>query len=114
MSSSTVAIASWIFVTAAAVAFAGDDPVAPMPACALSGAASVMIGGAPALRLSDVANCPPELYEVVPGITIEGQPIVHFRSGAAEKGKCIARGEGSVLVESGSAARVGDVLCTEQ
>ena len=57
----------------------------PLPACALSGSTTVMIGGKPALRLSDVANCPPDLYEVITSITIEGQPVVQFKSGSAGK-----------------------------
>jgi uncharacterized Zn-binding protein involved in type VI secretion len=85
---------------------------APIPACAMSGAMSVMIGGAPALRLSDVVNCPPELYEIVPSIMIEGQPMVKFRSGAGEKGNCVARGEESVMAEDGAVPRLGDVACT--
>lgn len=85
---------------------------APIPACALSGSRSVFIGGAPALRLSDVVNCPPELYEIVPSVMIEGQPMVKFRSGVGEKGKCTARGEGTVSVEDGPASRLGDVSCT--
>ncbi len=85
---------------------------APLPACALSGATSVMIGGQPALRLSDVVNCPPELYTVVPSIFIEGQPVVHFRSGSGEKGDCTARAEPSVTLEGGAAQRLGDVACT--
>lgn len=88
------------------------ETAAPLPACALSGASSVMIGGLPALRLSDVVNCPPELYTIVPSIFIEGQPVVHFRSGTGEKGDCTARADPSVTMEGGSAARLGDVACT--
>ncbi|MEW9614716.1 hypothetical protein AB3G45_12890 [Shinella sp. S4-D37] len=90
-----------------------EDAPAPIPACALSGANSVFIGGAPALRLSDVVNCPPELYEIVPSIMIEGQPMVKFRSGAGEKGNCAARGEETVMAEGESASRLGDVTCTQ-
>jgi uncharacterized Zn-binding protein involved in type VI secretion len=90
-----------------------EDAAAPIPACALSGANSVFIGGAPALRLSDVVNCPPELYEIVPSIMIEGQPMVKFRTGAGEKGRCTARGEETVMAESEPASRLGDVTCTQ-
>ena len=69
--------------------------------------------GAPALRLSDVVNCPPELYEIVPSVMIEGQPMVKFRSGVGEKGNCTARGEETVSVEGESASRLGDVTCTQ-
>ncbi|WP_438753109.1 PAAR domain-containing protein [Pararhizobium sp. O133] len=102
----------WISACCAYPVFAQDAQ--PLPACALSGATSVMIGGQPALRLSDVVNCPPELYEIVPSIFIEGQPIVHFRSGSAAKGDCIAKGESSVMVEGEAAQRTGDVACTEK
>ncbi|WP_411032697.1 PAAR domain-containing protein [Shinella sp. BYT-45] len=92
---------------------AAETAPAPIPACALSGSKSVFIGGAPALRLSDVVNCPPELYEIVPSVMIEGQPMVKFRTGVGEKGNCTARGEETVSVEGESASRVGDVACTQ-
>ncbi|MGB3813318.1 MAG: hypothetical protein WA950_08820 [Shinella sp.] len=91
---------------------AGDAP-APLPSCAMSGSKSVFIGGAPALRLSDVINCPLELYEIVPSVMIEGQPMVKFRTGVGEKGNCTARGEETVSVEGESASRLGDVTCTQ-
>ena len=90
-----------------------EEAAAPIPACAMSGAKSVFIGGAPALRLSDVVNCPPELYEIVPSIMIEGQPMVKFRTGVGEKGNCTARGEATVMAEGESASRLGDVNCTQ-
>ena len=90
-----------------------EEAAAPIPACAMSGAKSVFIGGAPALRLSDVVNCPPELYEIVPSIMIEGQPMVKFRTGVGEKGNCTARGEETVMAEGESASRLGDVNCTQ-
>ncbi|UPA23454.1 PAAR domain-containing protein [Shinella oryzae] len=86
---------------------------APIPSCAMSGSKSVFIGGAPALRLSDVVNCPPELYEIVPSIMIEGQPMVKFRSGAGEKGNCTASGEETVMAEGGQTSRLGDVSCSQ-
>ncbi len=90
-----------------------EDAPASIPSCAMSGSKSVFIGGAPALRLSDVVNCPPELYEIVPSIMIEGQPMVKFRTGVGEKGNCTARGEETVSVEGESASRLGDVTCTQ-
>lgn len=83
----------------------------PLPACAMSGAASVMIGGRPVLRLSDVAACPPELYEVVPSLRIEGQPAVRFRAGGGITGTCSATGDPSVRFEGQAAPRLGDVEC---
>jgi uncharacterized Zn-binding protein involved in type VI secretion len=90
-----------------------EDAAAPIPACALSGSKSVFIGGAPALRMSDVVNCPPELYEIVPSIMIEGQPMVKFRTGMGEKGNCTARGEETVIAEGEPTSRLGDVNCTQ-
>jgi len=100
-------------ILAAALPARAEDAAAPIPACALSGAQSVFIGGAPALRLSDVVNCPPELYEIVPSIMIEGQPMVKFRTGVGEKGRCTARGEETVMAEGEPASRVGDVDCVQ-
>jgi uncharacterized Zn-binding protein involved in type VI secretion len=101
------------FALAAGPPASAGDAAAPIPACALSGAQSVFIGGAPALRLSDVVNCPPELYEIVPSIMIEGQPMVKFRTGVGEKGRCTARGEETVMAEGEPASRVGDVDCVQ-
>jgi hypothetical protein len=73
-------VALVLFAAGPSLSFA-EDAAVPIPACAMSGSKSVFIGGAPALRLSDVVNCPPELYEIVPSIMIEGQPMVKFRTG---------------------------------
>lgn len=86
----------------------------PLPDCALKGASSVMIGGRPALRLSDVARCPASLYEVIPSIQIEGQPMVHFRTGTTEKANCTATGDATVIVEGKPATRLGDVNCQQK
>jgi len=100
-------------ILAVALPARAEGAAVPIPACALSGAQSVFIGGAPALRLSDVVNCPPELYEIVPSIMIEGQPMVKFRTGVGEKGRCTARGEETVMAEGEPASRVGDVDCLQ-
>lgn len=92
-------------------ASAQDATPSPLAGCALSGASSVFIGGAPALRLSDVVNCPAELYEIVPGITIEGQPLVRVRSGSAENADCAATGENTVTANGEATQRIGDVNC---
>ncbi|MEI2299647.1 hypothetical protein [Ensifer sp. MJa1] len=113
MKSASVAIACLCMAFDIAEVRAEETRV-PIPSCALSGATSVMIGGQPALRLSDVANCPPELYEVVPSIMIEGQPVVHFRAGSGAKGDCSAKGEATVTFEGEAAQRVGDVDCRQQ
>ncbi|GGE95193.1 PAAR domain-containing protein [Stappia taiwanensis] len=79
-----------------------------MPACAQTGASSVMINGRPALRLSDVATCPPDMFETVPGIMIEGQPAVRF---AAPVEGCVATGSADVLMGGTPAGRAGDAAC---
>ncbi|MDO9414654.1 hypothetical protein [Pararhizobium sp.] len=89
-----------------------EDAPSPLAGCALSGATSVFIGGAPALRLADVVNCPAELYEIVPGIMIEGQPLVRVRSGTGEKGNCTTRGDDTVIANGQATQRLGDVACT--
>lgn len=102
-----------LLACAAALPVRAEDAAVPIPACAFSGAQSVFIGGTPALRLSNVVNCPPELYEIVPSIMIEGQPMVKFRTGVGEKGRCTARGEETVMAEGAPASRVGDVDCVQ-
>lgn len=92
--------------------FADDAASSPLAGCALSGASSVFIGGAPALRLSDVVNCPADLYEIVPGIMIEGQPLVRVRSGSSEKADCVTKGETTVTANDQPMQRLGDVNCT--
>lgn len=77
-----------------------------LPACAVTGAASVMINGRPALRLSDVAACPPGLFEPVPGVFVEGEPAVRFVAQG-----CVAAGSANVTIEGTGAARTGDVAC---
>ena len=109
---SALVLALGVVAMVPSVSVAEDAP-APIPSCAMSGSKSVFIGGAPALRLSDVVNCPPELYEIVPSVMIEGQPMVKFRTGVGEKGDCTARGEETVSVEGESASRLGDVTCTQ-
>ncbi|WP_186394195.1 PAAR domain-containing protein [Stappia sp. TSB10GB4] len=79
-----------------------------LPACAVTGAASVMINGRPALRLSDVAACPPGLFETVPGVFVEGEPAV--RSATPAQG-CVAAGSANVTIDGTGAARAGDVAC---
>ena len=112
MRSEAIVIAALVFASTAVPAVA-EEAAAPLPACALSGSQGVFFGGAPALRLSDVINCPPELYEILPSMMIDGQPMVKFRSGTGEKGNCTARGDETVQVEGEAASRLGDVACRE-
>jgi len=79
-----------------------------LPACAATGAASVVINGRPMLRLSDVAACPEGMFEIVPGFLVEGEPAVRF---AAPAGNCIAGGSADVLAGGAPAARAGDAAC---
>jgi uncharacterized Zn-binding protein involved in type VI secretion len=89
-----------------------DAAPSPLAGCAMSGASSVFIGGAPALRLSDVVNCPADLYEIIPGIMIEGQPLVRVRSGTSAKADCATKGETTVTANDQPMQRLGDVSCT--
>lgn len=82
-----------------------------LPACAVTGASSVMINGRPALRLSDVAACPPGLFEPVPGVFVEGEPAVRF---VAPAEGCVAVGSSDVAVGGAGAMRAGDVVCPPQ
>ena len=95
----------------APVAVAGEGVPGPLSDCALTGAKSVVVAGVAALRLSDVANCPEGLYEVVPGIMIEGEPIVRVRAGSSSPDDCPARGAGSVIANGEAVQRAGDGLC---
>lgn len=79
-----------------------------LPPCARSGSMSMTINGKPALRLSDVADCPPGSWTVIPGITIENQPMVHMNAGM---GGCAATASPDVQVGGQAANRQGDVVC---
>ncbi len=82
-----------------------------VPACALTGSMTVMIGGKPALRLADVANCPPSLYDIIGSVQIDGQPMVHFKSGIFGKLRCFSGPSPSVSAEGKQASAAGDVAC---
>lgn len=99
-----------------ALAFALLPPALPavaqdMPACAVTGASSVMINGRPALRLSDVAACPLGLFEPVPGVFVEGEPAVRF---VAPAEGCVVVGSSDVTIDGVGAVRAGDVVCPPQ
>ena len=85
-----------------------------IPSCALTGSMTVTIGGRPALRLSDVANCPRELYDVINSVRIDGQPMVHFKPGMSGKTRCTATGNANVEVEGKTATAMGDVACSRK
>lgn len=67
-----------------------------------------MINGRPALRLSDVALCPAGSYAIIPGMIIEGEPMVQVNPGMAE---CATSASPDVIVDGQGANRVGDVAC---
>ncbi|MGB8817306.1 MAG: hypothetical protein WCC66_05215 [Rhizobiaceae bacterium] len=90
---------------AAAPAFAQT-----FPACAKTGARSVFFNGKPALKLEDVAACPPGSFEIIPNVMIEGQPMVHFNTGVAG---CAAAGSPNVTAGGKAATTSGDVTCPE-
>lgn len=83
-----------------------------IPPCALTGSTTVTIGGKPALKLSDVVNCPAGFYEIIPSVTIEGQPMVHFRSGVIGKMRCIGTVAPTVQVDGEHATTAGATHCT--
>jgi hypothetical protein len=91
-------------------AAAGQDD---LPGCAATGSMTVTIGGRPALRLSDVANCPPELYDILSSVQIDGQPMVHFKTEKVGKMRCIPSGMLDTLAENKPASTVGETACAE-
>lgn len=82
-----------------------------IPPCALTGSVTMMIGGKPALRLSDVANCPADSYEIVNSIQIDGQPMVHLKPVITGKVRCITLENPTVLAEGKQATTLGDTAC---
>lgn len=77
----------------------------PMPDCVKTGAATVFFNGKPALKLADVAACPPGSFEIIPNVMIEGQPMVHLSGCAA--------GSPNVSVGGKSANTLGDSPCPQ-
>ena len=83
-----------------------------LPGCALTGSNTVMIGGKPALRLSDVANCPPDTYEIISSVKIDGQPMVHFKPIHFGKTRCAVMAEPTVTAENKAVHSLGEVHCS--
>jgi uncharacterized Zn-binding protein involved in type VI secretion len=79
-----------------------------LPACANTGAASVMFNGKPALKLADVATCPAGSFEIIPNAMIGGQPMVHFNTGI---GGFVADAGPHVMVDGKAVTSTGDVSC---
>src|SRR4051812_16722639 len=82
-----------------------------IPSCALTGSMTMTIGGRPALRLSDVVNCPPDAYEIISSVEIDGQPMVHLKPVTTGKTRCITLANPDVTVENKRASALGDLAC---
>ena len=73
---------------------------------------TVTIGGKPALRLSDVAQCPPDSYEIIASVTIDGQPLVHFKPVHFGKTRCAVMGDSTVMAEGKQLPTLGSQHCS--
>ena len=83
-----------------------------VPGCAVTGSMTVMIGGKPALRLSDVTMCPPDTYDIITSVQIDGQPMVHFKAVHFGKTRCAAMGDATVTAENKIATPLGTTHCS--
>jgi hypothetical protein len=83
-----------------------------IPGCAVTGSKTMMIGGKPALRLSDVVLCPPDSYEVISSVQIDGQPMVHFKPVHFGKTRCAVLGDTTVMAENKAATPQGSIHCS--
>lgn len=82
-----------------------------IPNCALTGSMTMMIGGKPALRLSDVVHCPPDAYEIIKSVEIDGQPMVHLKPVTTGRTRCITLENPTVVVANRNATALGDLAC---
>jgi hypothetical protein len=82
-----------------------------IPPCALTGSMTTSIGGKPALKLSDVANCPADSYEIIQSVQIDGQPMVHLKRITTGKTRCITLESPSVTAENKQVNALGDLSC---
>ena len=83
-----------------------------IPGCAVTGSKTMMIGGKPALRLSDVVMCPPDSYEIISSIMIDGQPMVRFKAVHFGKTRCVVIGDDTVMAENEVATPPGALHCS--
>ena len=83
-----------------------------LPGCAATGSKTVMLGGKPALRLSDVTMCPPDIYEIIASVTIDGQPMVRFKPVHFGKTRCAVMGESTVIAEGKAVTPQGSIHCS--
>lgn len=95
-------------LTAVLTLTATSIQAADLPPCARTGAATVTINGRPALKLGDVALCPPGSFSIVQGMTIEGEPMVQFNPASPD---CLAGSSADVIVDGQGANRIGDIAC---
>jgi uncharacterized Zn-binding protein involved in type VI secretion len=83
-----------------------------IPGCAVTGSKTMMINGKPALRLSDVVMCPPDSYEIISSIMIDGQPMVRFKPVHFGKTRCAVLGDDTVVAENKAATPEGSLHCS--
>ena len=83
-----------------------------IPGCAVTGSKTVIINGKPALRLSDVIKCPPDSYEIISSMQIDGQPMVRFKPVHFGKTRCAVMGDTTVMAESEAATPQGSLHCS--
>jgi len=83
-----------------------------VPGCAVTGSKTMMIGGKPALRLSDVVMCPPDSYEIISSIMIDGQPMVRFKPIHFGKTRCAVIGDDTIVAEAKPATPQGSLHCS--
>lgn len=96
-----------LFLLVPGIAFSQD-----VPGCAVTGSKTMMIGGKPALRLSDVVMCPPDSYEIISSVMIDGQPMVHFKPVHFGKTRCAVMGDDTVMAENKVASVQGSIHCS--
>lgn len=79
-----------------------------VPGCVVTGSKTVTIGGKPALRLADVAMCPPDTYEIIPSLQVDGQPLVHFKPVHFGKTRCAIMAESATVTAEGKSVASQD------
>ena len=99
--------ALFAILLAPAAVSAGD-----LPGCVATGSSTMLIGGKPALRLSDVVNCPPDSYEIIASVRVDGQPLVRFKPVRFGKTRCAVMGDPTVTAESKPLHALGEVHCS--
>ena len=83
-----------------------------IPGCAVTGSKTMMINGKPALRLSDVVMCPPDSYEIISSIQIDGQPMVRFKPVHFGKTRCAVMADTTVMAENEAVTPQAAIPCS--